>query len=184
MNRVGFVCLPFSNVQDNKSTRLAAGPAPSGQLLQLPDVEAARSCDDLLSASQLVTGGRFGGRQSVPAVEAAVPFAVQRTARRPSIFRRCYSSESNAIVPSWFSGTQQASAGQSEVASSAVVLINPSQPADPDALVDCLPPYYWEAKHMPRLVKVSIVRLFLSWTLKDDVYFLFLLLIFPDFLFF
>lgn len=58
-------------------------------------------------------------------------------------------------MPSWFSGTQQASAGQSEVASSAVVHINPSQPADADALVDCLPPYYWEAKHMPRLVKVN-----------------------------
>jgi hypothetical protein len=31
-----------------------------------------------------------------------------------------------------------------------------------DALVDCLPPYYWEAKHMPRLVKVSFFFFFLA----------------------
>ena len=130
-----------------------------------------RSCDDLLTASDLVSGGRFGGRPSVAAAALEVPLVAPRSvSRRPSIFRRCYSSESNAIVPSWFSVTQQQpqqqqqqpGTGQSELAStSAVVLINPSQqPADADALVDCLPPYYWEAKHMPRLVKVSA-----KWTL-------------------
>jgi hypothetical protein len=29
-----------------------------------------------------------------------------------------------------------------------------------DALVDCLPPYYWQAKHMPRLVKVNFFSFF------------------------
>jgi hypothetical protein len=64
---------------------------------------------------------------------------------------------------------QQQSAGSTELlaASSSYSLAAVSQQQQPadvcagnavlaDALVDCLPPYYWEAKHMPRLVKVSL----------------------------
>jgi hypothetical protein len=159
-----------------------------------------RSCDDLLfhSASDLASRGRFGGGVTATTATAlAVPTRYslsqqqqQQPNRRPSIFRRCYSSESNAIVvPSWFSSSfgtpsgstsgaaaavqqqQQQSAGSTELlaASSSYSLAAVSQqqqqqPADvcagnavlADALVDCLPPYYWEAKHMPRLVKVSL----------------------------
>jgi hypothetical protein len=157
-----------------------------------------RSCDDLLfhSASDLASRGRFGGGVTATTATAlAVPTRYslsqqqqQQPNRRPSIFRRCYSSESNAIVvPSWFSSSfgtpsgstsgaaaavqqqQQQSAGSTELlaASSSYSLAAVSQQQQPadvcagnavlaDALVDCLPPYYWEAKHMPRLVKVSL----------------------------
>lgn len=139
-----------------------------------------RSCDDLLfqSASDLASRGRFGTVSVVPTRQQHQQQQQQQHRRRPSIFRRCYSSESNAIVvPSWFSSSfgapsappQQQSAGSTELLASnnsSYSLANPignQQTADvcvanavlADALVDCLPPYYWEAKHMPRLVKVS-----------------------------
>lgn len=78
------------------------------------------SLDDL-SVSDLVTGGRFGRH-----VAGALS-----TARRPSIFRRCYSSETR--VPTWYS---------------------PAAPSNTAALADCLPPYYWQAKHMQKLIRV------------------------------
>lgn len=121
------------------------------------------------SASDLANRGRFG----TALLGVPVQQKVQEQRRRPSLFRRCYSSESNAIVvPSWFSSSfvtssrQQQSAGSIELLAShnsSYSLANPigNQTADvcnavADALVDCLPPYYWEAKHMPRLVKVSL----------------------------
>ncbi|KAI9566032.1 hypothetical protein GHT06_009831 [Daphnia sinensis] len=150
-------------------------------------VETVRSCDDLLfqSASDLAQRGRFGTVAIVPTRQQQQQ-QQQQQRRRPSIFRRCYSSESNAIVvPSWFSSSfgapsttppQQQSAGSTELLAShnsSYSLANPignQQTADvcvanavlADALVDCLPPYYWEAKHMPRLVKETKRKLFHS----------------------
>jgi len=116
-----------------------------------------RSYDDL-STQDLVACGHFGG-SSVP---ATAPILLLR--RRPSIFRRCYSSESNVLIPvhpssSLSSNQQQQQWNWSAAAAASIASVASSshpQQADSDALVNCLPPYYWQAKHMPKLVKVRI----------------------------
>lgn len=151
--------------------------------LHPPEVDAAaalrgqqqHSCDDL-SASDIVASGTFGRPAETSCPSSSSSSAVPPLLRRqPSIFRRCYSSESNALISLLFSSSstaQSSGAGASSTpsaggalvpasaaASSSAALTSSSQPSLPvdaaDALVDCLPPYYWEAKHMPRLVKVS-----------------------------
>ena len=116
-----------------------------------------RSYDDL-STQDLVACGHFGG-SSVP---ATAPILLLR--RRPSIFRRCYSSESNVLIPVHPSSSssnqqQQQQWNWSAAAAASIAGVASSshpQQADSDALVNCLPPYYWQAKHMPKLVKVRI----------------------------
>ena len=104
-----------------------SGQPPALLVPRLP--HEIHSLDDL-SASDLVVSGNFGRH-----VAGAVS-----TTRRPSIFRRCYSSESN--VPTWYL---------------------PGGSTDSAALADCLPPYYWQAKHIQKLIKVS-----------DDEFYIFL----------
>ena len=108
--------------------------ATSQQLLdlRLPNV-TVHSYDDL-SSSELVASGHFGNRSTFTTATTAV------TARRPSIFRKCYSSENSVLVSNWNAASVSVQCNSMDVA---------------DSLVDCLPPHYWHAKHMPRLIKVS-----------------------------
>ena len=92
----------------------------------------------------------------------------------PSWFSSSFGTPSTCVTGGATSQTQQqgAAAGSTELlaASSSYSLAGVSQQQQQqpvvadvctgnavlaDVLVDCLPPYYWEAKHMPRLVKVS-----------------------------
>lgn len=148
---------------DGGTDELAIAATPSSSA-----IEVIRSYDDL-SVQDLVAAGHFGGSRS-PGQPATAPIRLLR--RRPSIFRRCYSSESNVLIPVHPSSNQQqqhwswsAAAAAATTTSTSASVANSSHPqhqlllqlGDSDVLVDCLPPYYWEAKHMPKLVKVRII---------------------------
>lgn len=146
-----------------------AGTSAGHQLdtLHPPEIDVAvpftvqHSCDDL-SAVDLVAGGHFGRPSEA---------SVSSVSRRPSIFRRCYSSESNVLIPNWFASSPASQTAPSctsanlypaPASTTATVVASSSNPPIQqvdavETLVDCLPPYYWEAKHMPRLVKVSLL---------------------------
>ena len=126
------------------SSVTSSGPQPRDQLhLRLPNV-TVHSYDDL-SSSELVAGGHFGRATTSTTTSTTTTVSL----RRPSIFRRCYSSESSVLVSNL------------HTTSSVVACTSSSSTDAADALVDCLPPHYWQAKHMPRLIKVSGFSFFL-----------------------